>query len=157
MKMNVYSKGVGLSLITAVLLGSSAYAGKIIGVHADAPYVLTTPLPTQHGFGGWSLDNVNVKITDLDYVEIGKTFYSNGTYDPMVISDSFESEILDAEGTIVGKLHGKNWPVGEPAGIKVVHDDNTTQSGKYPNCILTTSYLDAEDSDTNESGYLNIV
>ncbi len=34
MKMNGYSKGLGLSLVAAVLLGSSAYAGKIIGVTA---------------------------------------------------------------------------------------------------------------------------
>jgi len=153
---NYKNKFVGMSLVTAMLLGSSAYAGKIIGVDANASYEATTP-PTQHGFGGWNLDNVIVKITDLDFNEIAKTFDpTNGTYDIMEIGDTFESEISTG-GEIRGLLHGKNWPVGEPAGIKVVNDDNgTLQSGKSSNCIMTTSYLDEVDSGTGESGYLNI-
>ena len=133
-----------------MLLSSNAYAGKIVGVDANAPYVATTP-PTQHGFvngvSGWNLDNVNVKITDLNYVEISKQFYPDGTYDLMDINDSFESEI-SSDGEIRGLLHGKDWPVGEPSGIKAVNDDNLTKHDKAQNCIMTTSYL--------ETGYLNV-
>ncbi len=41
----------------------------------------------------------------------------------MVVGDSFESDINNSAGEIVVKLHGKDWPVGEPAGIKVVTGD----------------------------------
>jgi hypothetical protein len=141
-----------------MLLSSGAYAAKIVGVNAGTPHEDTT-LPKQYGFGGWDLGNVNVKVTNLDYNETTGTFYSDGTYEPMTIGDSFESEILstDDKTTVMGRLHGKDWPVGEPAGIKVVNDDNgTAKSGKSPNCIMTTSYLDEVDSGTGESGYLNI-
>jgi hypothetical protein len=73
MKTNSCSKRFGLSLAAVLLLGSSAYAGKIIGVTAGIDHVLTEPLPTQYGFvngiSGWNLDNVNVKITDLEFNE----------------------------------------------------------------------------------------
>lgn len=154
MKTNI----VKLSVATAMLLSSGAYAAKIIGVVAGTPHEDTT-LPKQYGFGGWNLGNVNVKITNLDYNETTGTFNSDGTYEPMAVGDSFESEILstDDNTTVMGRLHGKDWPVGEPAGIKVVNDDNgTVKSQKSPNCIMTTSYLDEVDSGTGLSGYLNI-
>jgi len=152
MKRNI----IKMSLISAMLLSTGAYAGKIIGVTAGTEHVDSEP-PKQYGFGGWNLENVHVKITDLEFNEIDKQFNPvDGTYDPMVIGDTFESEIsVDQE--IRGLLHGKNWPVGEPAGIKVVNDDaGTEKSGKSPNCIMTTSYLDEVDSGTGETGYLNI-
>ena len=139
---------LGLSLVTAILLGSSAYAGKIIGVDATTPYEPTDPL-TQFGFGGWNFDNVDVKITDLEYNDIGKTFdISDGTYDEMVLGDSFESEIL-TDGEIRGHLHGKDWPVGEPAGIKIINNDADVSNGKPVNCIMTSSYLDTGYLDTD--------
>jgi len=152
MKRNI----IKMSLISAMVLSTGSYAGKIIGVTAGTPHALTEP-PTQYGFGGWNLNNVNVKITDLEFNEIDKQFNPNdGTYDPMEIGDTFESELWVGE-EIRGLLHGKNWPVGEPAGIKVVNDDTGTEkSGKSPNCIMTTSYLDEVDSGTGETGYLNI-
>ena len=133
---------VKMSLAAVLLLSTAAYAGKIVGVEANTPYVAEEP-PKQYGFGGWNLDNVNVKITDLDFVEISKTFNeTNGTYDAMVSGDSFESDILDSEGKVLGRLHGKDWPLGEPSGIKVVNNDHgTATSGKPANCIMTTSYL----------------
>ena len=131
-----------MSLTTVLLLSTSVYAGKIIGVEANTPYVAEEP-PRQYGFGGWNLDNVNVKITDLDFVEISKTFNeTNGTYDAMVVGDTFESDILDSENNVLGRLHGKDWPLGEPAGIKVINNDTATEfTGKPANCIMTTSYL----------------
>jgi len=161
MKRNI----IKMSLVSAMLLSTGAYAGKIIGVTALTPHELTDP-PTQYGFGGWNLENVQVNITsnedfntiisggeDIDMTE------TNGTYPEMNASMSFESIIYsdDQRTQIRGKLHGKDWPVGEPAGIKVVNDDNgTAKSGKSPNCIMTTSYLDEVDSGTGETGYLSI-
>lgn len=160
MKISYKNKILGMGVAAAMLLGSSAYAGKIIGVDAGTPHTLTDPLPTQYGFGGWNLDNVNVRMVNAETGEPnGLTFNeSNGTYDIMTYGDSFRSDITERGGaTVMGILKGKDWPVGEPAGIKVVNDDaGTAKSGKSPNCIMTTSYLDEVDSGTGESGYLDI-
>jgi len=143
---------LALSLVTAMLLGSSAYAGKII-TDADVNNIVVTP-DKQFGFGGWNFDNVNVKITDLEYNDIGKEFnITDGTYDAMVSGDSFESEIM-TEGEHRGNLHGKDWPVGEPAGIKIINDDTKVKHGKPVNCIMTSSYQEFRD-DLNNTGYLD--
>ncbi|MDM5263291.1 choice-of-anchor F family protein [Sulfurovum sp. XTW-4] len=160
MKKNYKNKILGMSVAAAMLLSSNVYAGKIIGVDAGTPHTLTEPLPTQYGFGGWNLGNVDVRMVNAETGEAtGLTFNeSNGTYDIMTYGDSFRSDITETNGgTVMGILKGKDWPVGEPAGIKVVNDDaGTAQSGKSPNCIMTTSYLDEVDSGTGESGYLDI-
>ena len=49
MKKNYKNKFLSMSLVTAMLLGTSAYAGKIIGAN---PTDEVLPL-TQFGFGGW--------------------------------------------------------------------------------------------------------
>jgi len=158
MKRNI----IKMSLISAMVLSTSAYAGKIIGVTAGTPHEWSAT-PVQYGFGGWNLENVQVNITsnedfnDVIHSDIPMT-ETDGEYPEMNASMSFESIIYQLQGDeIRGKLHGKDWPVGEPAGIKVVNDDNGTQkSGKSPNCIMTTSYLDEIDSGTGETGYLSI-
>jgi len=139
MKTNI----VKMSLVTAILLSSGAYAGLIIGANASAPYVPTTP-PTQFGFGGWNFENVNVKIVNGGFFNT-----STGVYDPMTLGESFESDIISREDkiTVMGHLHGKDWPVGEPAGIKIINGDTNVESGKPENCIMTTAY--------QEGGYLN--
>jgi len=152
---------IKMSVAAAMLLGSSAYAGKIIGITAGTPWeVNVTNPPQQYGYGGWNLGNVEVRMVDAETgALLDKSFYeSDGTYDEMTYGDSFRSDITvsDVNTTVMGILGGKDWPVGEPAGIKVVNDDaGTAKSGKSPNCIMTTSYLDAEDSGTGESGYLD--
>jgi len=130
-----------LSVVTAIMLGSSAYAGTITGATPTDRVVKNT----QFGFGGWDLTHVAVSITDTEYHEIAsKTFDTDdGSYSSMVLGDSFESKIT-TESEVRGKLHGKEWPVGEPAGIKVINGDTGT-NGKPDNCILTTSYLDGAD------------
>ncbi len=148
MKTNI----VKMSLVTAILLSPGAYAGLIIGANASAPYVPTTP-PTQFGFGGWDLGNVAVKITDTEYNTIAKTFYPDGSYDKMVLGDSFESEI-STDGEVRGLLHGKDWPVGEPSGIKVINGDSVSHN-KPNNCIMTTSYLSADENPAGVNGYLD--
>ena len=153
MKRNNKKRVLGLSLVAAMLLGSSAYAGQIIGANASDPYVSTTP-PTQSSFGGWDLTDVVVNMTDLDYAVISKIFNtSDGTYDAMVPGDSFESQIM-TNGEHRGNLHGKDWPVGEPAGIKIINGDSLS-NGKPDNCIMTTSYLSETDNPAGVNGFLD--
>lgn len=152
MKIDSYSKVVGLSLVAAMVLGSSAYAGEIKGASPTDPVV---PL-TQFGFGGWNFDNVAVKVVTLeeeDFSVTGTFNTSNGAYSEMTYGDSFESEISSG-GEVRGHLYGKDWPVGEPSGIKAITGDKPNK-GKPGNCILTTSYLSEENTDTNLSGYLD--
>lgn len=167
MKKSYKNKILGMSVASAMLLGSSAYAGKIIGVAAGTPYNETVP-PTQYGFGGWNFENVNVKIVDDETfkVDMGDFNTTTGVYSVMDETMSFESDIYNiveynaTSGntigtTVMGKLHGKDWPVGEPAGIKIVNDDKVS-NGKPDNCIMTTSYLDANATGNDEpSGYLD--
>jgi hypothetical protein len=104
------------------------------------------------GFGGWNLSNVTVNMTDTDYNTSGyvQSFSEiDGSYPNMTYGDSFESDIHETtignEGTIMAKLHGKDWPVGEPAGIKVMEAtsfDKVLSHSKPASCIMTTSYLE---------------
>lgn len=141
-------KIIGLSLVVLLSFGTLLEAGKI------GPLVDQASPSHSSGFGGWNLDNVNVKITDLDYVEYtspnDKIFSKlDGSYTPdMVVGDTFESDIydsLDTSGTVMVNLHGKDWPVGEPSGIKVIEGntyDQVMSHSKPASCIMTTSYLD---------------
>lgn len=138
------NKIFGLSLVTAMLLGSSAYAGKIIGVDASTPYTKSVP-QTQFGWGGWDLvkSNVVVNITDRGYENpIPDSFdITTGTYDPALLVDrSFES-FISTGGEVRARLHGKDWPVGEPSGIKIINNDSGVH-GKPDNCIMNTSFLE---------------
>ena len=163
MKKNGYSKGIGLSLMATMLLGSSAYAGKIIGIDAGTPWEdnVTNP-PQQYGFGGWNLENVNVKMVLVDDMTtvIGDFNTTDGTYTQMELGDTFESEIYNITDynatsgntvgtTVMAHLHGKDWPVGEPAGIKIVN-----VQGEPVNCIMTTSYIVTPEKPTLQTSQL---
>jgi hypothetical protein len=142
---------IKMSLAAVTVLGTVAYAGNIVGANPG-----DTVLPqTQFGFGGWNLDNVDVKIVSTeDFVTVTGEFNStDGTYTTMEEGDSFESDITTG-GLLSGVLHGKDWPVGEPAGIKVINNDTKTHNGKPENCILTTSYL-AEENNGGVNGFLD--
>ncbi len=149
MKKNYKNKILGMSVAAAMLLGSSAYAGKIIGADANAAYIDTTP-PTQFGFGGWNFNNINVVMSNG-----GDFNTTTGVYTSMTYGDTFYSEIKSTvdNTTLLATLHGKDWPVGEPAGVKVINGD-AGQGGKPENCIMTTSYLSAEDNN-GVNGYLD--
>ena len=149
------TKMVALSLVACLALVSSVEAGRI------GPVVDQAAPAQSSGFGGWNLDNVTVKITDLDYSQIGKTFDdTDGSYDAMVDGDSFESEIhdsLDDSGTVLVHLHGKDWPVGEPAGLKVMNHTDPTATithSKPASCIMTTSFVDLDPDDLT-TGHLD--
>ena len=137
MKKNI----LNLGCISILAFTSNIYAGKII-TDADFNNMVVTP-NKQFGFGGWNLDNVDVKITKLpDYRHnIGSFDINTGIYSAMSYGNTFESDIRGIGGNIVGRLHGKDWPVGEPSGVKIINGDTNVQNGKPQNCIMTTSYL----------------
>lgn len=143
-------KKLGLSLIASMTLLSTVYAGKIITNAGDVENPIITP-NNQYGFGGWNFDNVNVRIVNTDAFSgsVGTFYDNNGTYTPMGENMSFESDIWSLDGmTLLAHLHGKDWPVGEPSGIKVINDDLNVLHGKPINCIMTTSYRDIGYLDT---------
>jgi len=127
------------------MIGTSAYAGKVV---TDAPggtalETVTSTSGIQFGFGGWNMDNVDVRIVNInDFTtpSLGTFDESTATYTGMGPNMSFESDIMTG-GELRGHLHGKDWPVGEPSGIKVINDDLLTKHGKPHNCIMTSSYL----------------
>ena len=115
------------------------------------------PLPAnamgaQLGFGGWSLDNILVKITGTAGA-LGSTDSwfdeSNGAYNFAADSDNtYLAEVDDGAATLMGYALAKDYPVGEPAGIKIVNDDFDVKEGKPTNCIMSTSYLEDHFLDT---------
>jgi len=131
-------KIITISMAVSLILFSSATAGHIV-TDTDLGF---TP-NKQYGFGGWSLNNVNVKIVDVNdpHYNIGSFNETDGSYTPMTYGLSFESDISGIAGGVVGRLHGKDWPIGEPTGIKIIQNDSEVHNGKPENCIMTTSYL----------------
>ena len=79
--------------------------------------------------------------------EIGETdtsWYDESDGDYNFASDSdhtYKAYVEDGVGTVTGIALAKDWPVGEPAGIKVINDDLLVKAPKPPNCIMATSYL----------------
>lgn len=148
---------------------SAAQAGQIIGVQQASPSPVLTE-EWKNGFGGWNLDNVDVKIVNAETKEplTTKNFNkTDGSYDAMTTGDSFVSYIYDsavASSTKVkvANLGGKDWPVGEPSGVKVITTDaiENLSNGRPASCIMTTSFLNSEDLSKAEinlgyTGYLD--
>ncbi len=134
----VLSKWVWRVGISAMLgVSGVALAGKIISVPPPAD-------SSKVGFGGWNLGNVNVVVNDIDGNEITNGFDPDtGEYDPAFATfDSYIYNSESATSTPMGVLHGKDYPVGEPSGIKIINDDTAVRNGKPENCIMTTSYLE---------------
>ncbi len=143
-----------LSLIAAACMAASApvFAGQIIGIQQAAPSPQFTDPADEYknGFGGWNLDNANVKIVNIDTgVDVAGKAYNpaDGSYTPMVVGEGFVSELTDGAATpvVMGTLHGKDWPKGEPSGVKVITRtdlaiDAVQPNAKPVNCIMSTSY-----------------
>ncbi len=99
------------------------------------------------GFAGWNLDNnVEVVLNGTQGV-VGDALNSwfdelTGDYNFATDSDfSYVANVDDAAGTPMGIVLAKDWPIGEPAGIKIVNDDAGVKPPKPANCIMATSYL----------------
>ncbi len=117
-------------LAMAVLgLTASAHAGKITSVPSASG---------ASGFGGWNLGNVHVMLNGA-----GSWFDPlTGAYSFAAGSDfTYQSNVFDRSNTMMGIVLAKDWPVGEPAGIKLINDDPGAKPGKPANCIMATSYL----------------
>lgn len=96
-----------------------AHAGKITSVPA--------PATDSEGFGGWNLDNVAINLngTGSEFNEL------TGGYFFAADSDfTYSGEVDDGSGELMGYVLAKDWPVGEPAGIKVINDDLTVNVPK---------------------------
>ena len=120
-----------------------------ISLTAQAGKISTTPSVTGAvGFGGWNLDNVEVTLNGS-----GSFFdEANGYYWFSADSDhTYYSEVSDSNTAIVtGLVLAKDWPVGEPPGIKVIHDDAGVKPPSPVNCIIATSYLDGHFLDSED-------
>lgn len=136
--MKTYKPSLAMLASAVVLAGFSltVQAGKITSIpSATVPGV-------QDGFGGWNFGNVEVILNGA-----ASTFDPlTGAYsfDPAGSDFSYESRVF-IDGVFVNpmaKVLAKDWPVGEPAGIKIVNDDFDVKDPKPNNCIMSTSYLD---------------
>jgi len=140
-----------LNLIAAACLGvltAPVHADRLVGLPQGAPSPVVDA--DEDGFGAWNLDNVNVRIVDVDSgLDVGKTFNEgDGSYDPMVVGDTFVSEVSDDTAVIMGNLHGKDWPVGEPSGVKAITAAVNNEFDKPESCIMSTSYYSTDDGAT---------
>jgi hypothetical protein len=99
------------------------------------------------GYGGWNLENVGFTL-DGDTSTFNPT---NGVYQFSADSDmSYFATVDDGDSNQMGFVFAKNWPVGEPPGIKVIHDDLNVKKGKPVNAIMSTSYLDGHYLDSDD-------
>lgn len=163
-----------LSVLSAALLVMSvpANAGQIVGVQQalPSPQWSDPADDIKNGFGAWNIDpatsgNVNVKIIDAETgLEVAKTFDpTDGSYDAMIVGEGFVSEVTDGSGVVTGTVHGKNWPVGEPSGIKVITNPDRVaelSNSKPASCIMSTSYHQFSDDPayagpTPDDGFLD--
>lgn len=129
----------GISAIIGV--PGVASAGKIISIPSASG---------AQGFGGWNMENVEVEtFKDLDGTIPTDTPFdeADGAYDPATMHFESTIQLSAATSTPMAILKGKDYPVGEPPGIKIINDDTKVKEGKPQNCIMTTSYL--------EEGYLD--
>lgn len=120
-----------------------------ISLSVEAGKIYTSPSASgAAGFGGWNLGNVEVILDGAD------SFFdeSSGDYVFSIDSDhTYYAEIRDTGTAILtGYVLAKDWPVGEPSGIKVIHDDSGVKPPKPTNCIMATSYLEDHFLDSND-------
>lgn len=164
------ASAVSLAL-SSMMLSGGLNAGVIDNSNNTSNYVPgsflgacgTTDAALEACIGAWDLANVEVQVVNKD--DISQVV---GTFDPatgaytgsglngaMTYGDSFRSYVRNAAITdpanplyYSARISGKDWPVGEPTGIKAVIDDSGVTNGNPQNCIINTSYLDgADDSD----------
>ncbi|MCK4708072.1 MAG: choice-of-anchor F family protein, partial [Gammaproteobacteria bacterium] len=98
------------------------------------------------GFGGLNLDNVTVILNGVQGAigQVNTSWFdpSDGAYSFASDSDfTYLGEVDDGAASVMGYTLAKDWPVGEPSGIKIVNDDFDVKEGKPTNCVMSTSYL----------------
>ena len=156
--------------VVGLLMAGSAYAGKIDNLNNNpatlgACVALDNPATTTVNestlspaacVGAWNLDNVDVKLVKIDTGAESDFFDKiTGVYTAMTYGDSFVSIVKDSVNGVMARLAGKDWPVGEPTGIRAVNGDNKVSNGKPENCLINTAYLGAINSSTGANAYLD--
>ncbi len=128
--------------ISVAMAGGLALAGCMTVVQAGR--IVSIPSASgAAGFGGWNLDNVSVSVPGgfFDPVNGDYTIGPDGLY---------QAEVDDAAGTVMAIVLAKDWPLGEPPGIKIVNDDALVKAPKPENCILATTYLENNTLDSGD-------
>ena len=149
------------SLNAGVINNTNPTEGGFLGLCGnDTPDTSADESRTTTCIGAWNLDNVDVKIVKSDDIEaVAGTFNpADGSYSPMAHGDSFRSYVKGATGGYSARISGKDWPVGEPTGIKAVVNDTKVTNGNPQNCIINTSFEDQNDDSnpsTTETSYLD--
>ena len=135
----LYKKHSVIRLALAIVLAGFSLA-------SQADKITSIPSATvpgiQDGFGGLNFDNITVV---LDGAPTSTFNPLTGAYSFAPDSDfSYESLVYADNGktTPMGIALAKDWPVGEPAGIKIINDDTDVKAPKPANCIMSTSYID---------------
>lgn len=145
--------------VACLLLATSAQAGVIADSNPTTGGAFAgecgTSGATEACVGAWNFGNVDVQQVHADGTVFGSFSTTNGAYATMVAGDSFISSVKDAMGSVMAKVTGKVWPIGEPAGIKAVNSDAQTKNGKPQNCLINSSYLGADVSTSGLDAYLN--
>jgi hypothetical protein len=163
--LNFRPSAVSLALVSMVMAGSlnagvinnsnSVAAGGFVGACTSTP---GGTVANAGCVGAMNLGNVNVNLLHLNADGTSTVFgafdKATGAYTPMVVGDSYESQIMDGL-SLMAKLTGKVWPVGGPMAIKAVTNDPYVKSGKPANCLINTSFLSPEDSLNPLSAYLD--
>ena len=147
-----------LSLIAAACYAaiSPVQAGQITGVATGSAYD-SQGGPVAFGIGGLNQDNVTPLIINVETGEVvaDKVFdQETGAYTQMEVGDTFKTIIYTDNTKLVesASLHGKDWPVGEPHGIKVANSEGPTDvmsNEKPASCILSTSFFTNGDDPKN--------
>ena len=147
--------------VSSMLLAASLNAG-VINNSNNTPGKLgacgATDADLTACVGAWDLGNVDVQLLRADGItEFGSFDPVTGAYSLMTYGDTFASLVSDGDnlGTIMARVTGKDWPVGEPTAIKAVVNDTGVQLGKPQNCLISTSYLGADNSDSGLDAYLD--
>ncbi len=113
------------------------------GIITSGPSDTFTPA---EGFGGWNLDNVEIVVngTQGTIGDFATSWYDEDTGAYSFGFDSnftYAGHVSDSSDVVMGYVLAKDYPVGEPSGIKIVNDDSGVKAPKPNNCIMATSYL----------------
>ena len=130
-----------------LLRSAIAFSFLSFSLTLQAGIITSVPSATgADGFGGWNLENVEIIVngTQGPIGDFTSSWYDENTGAYVFASDSdntYAGHVSDNSGTVMGYVLAKDYPVGEPSGIKIVNDDSGVKAPKPNNCIMATSYL----------------
>ena len=134
---------VTVGTVFAIAVATPVMADKIISNISTPPGGGGSASGCAYGFGGWNLDNVKVFLNEAPGAYTASNFDESGCYSfPVGTDHTYYADVDDGADMVVGRVLAKDWPIGEPPGVKVINDDGDVKNGKPQNCIMSTSYLD---------------